>query len=337
MILVGRLTEATSARHLATMQRLNSRVLDLITGLPTLRGLGRSHGPAARVRELGEAHRLATMGSLRVAFLSGLVLELITTLSVAVVAVSMGFRLADGAIGIETALAVLVLAPEAYLPLRNVGAHFHASTDGLAAAGEAFRVLDLPSVDIAAGAPCPDLDGRPLRLTRVAVATPDGERLAPHGLSLTAKPGAVTALIGPNGDGKSTALMVAAGLLPPTAGTVAAGRDELAAPAGGVAADGWSAQVAWVPQRPDLGPAGRELSLGQRQRRELDRAFRSRRAWLLLDEPTAHLDSRSRQELIASIRSAADAGATVVVATHDPELISAADATVRVTASEVAS
>jgi len=137
MVLVGRLTQDASRRRLATMERLGAQMLDLVAGLPTLRALGRERGPIARVRELGESHRVATMTTLRIAFLSGMVLELITTLSVALVAVGIGLRLVSGDLDLQTGLAVLVLAPEVYLPLRQVGAHFHASTDGIAAAARA--------------------------------------------------------------------------------------------------------------------------------------------------------------------------------------------------------
>ena len=174
MILIGRLTEARSATHLVTMQRLGSQTLDLISGIPTLRGLGRARGPAVRVRELGEAHRRATMSSLRVAFLSGMVLELLTTLAVALVAVSMGFRLADGNIGIETALAVLVLAPEVYLPLRNVGTHFHASADGMAAADAAFTFLNETTDVRPRVGSAPSLLGAPLSLDGFGVLAADG-------------------------------------------------------------------------------------------------------------------------------------------------------------------
>ncbi|MCJ7826791.1 MAG: ABC transporter transmembrane domain-containing protein, partial [Demequinaceae bacterium] len=194
MWLVGRLTQTHSERHLASMVRLGSQTIDLIAGLPTLRALGRSHGPAQRIHDLGDSHRRATMGSLRIAFLSGMVLELLTTLSVALVAVSMGFRLAGGSITIETALAVLVLAPEAYLPLRNIGLHFHASTNGLAAAESAFSLLDLPTPERRGSVPSPDLAGFTLRLEDLSIATPDGSLLAPAGLSLEARPGTVTAL-----------------------------------------------------------------------------------------------------------------------------------------------
>ncbi|MEX0913318.1 MAG: ABC transporter transmembrane domain-containing protein [Demequina sp.] len=382
MVLVGLLTRERSARHLESMQRLSSHTLDLIAGLPTLRALGRHRGPAARVRDLGEAHQRATMGSLRIAFLSGMVLELLTTLAVALVAVTMGFRLVDGAIGIEVALAVLVLAPEVYLPLRNVGTHFHASADGLAAADQAFAILDEP---LPAGAEVEDAElssehskspadahsadadsadfasangdstparglfwhGVTLEVDSLGVATPHGARLAPGGLSFTAAPGQITVLEGPNGDGKTTALLALIGLMPPDQGQVRATwpdgtRRVLASAAlsdtgdegqhhNSPEQDDWTQQCAWVPQRPDLGPAGRELSLGQRHLRALDRALESGRPLVILDEPTAHLDQASRAQVIERIRQAARDGATVVVATHEDEVRAAADVRVTVT------
>jgi len=331
MILIGRLTQVRSAKHLVAMQRLASQSLDLIAGIPTLRGLGRAQGPAPRVRALGDAHRKATMASLRVAFLSGMVLELLTTLSVALVAVSMGFRLADGTIGIETALAVLVLAPEVYLPLRNVGTHFHASADGMAAADAAFEFLDERTDERPRTGPAPSLVGTPVSLTGFGALASDG-RMAPAGLSFVAAPGAVTVLIGPNGEGKSTALAALAGLVVPDAGSVAAGNVTLGSAEFALDDESWARQCAWVPQRPDLGPEGRSLSLGERQRVALERAFASDRPVLLLDEPTAHLDRAGRAEVIAEIHAAAAAGRTVVVTTHEAELREAASSLVEVRA-----
>lgn len=352
MVLVGLVTRDRSARHLVAMQQLGARTLDLIAGVPTLRGLGRERGPAARVRDLGEAHRRATMGSLRVAFLSGMVLELLTTLAVAIVAVTMGFRLVEGGIGIETALAVLVLAPEVYLPVRNVGTHFHASADGLAAADAAFDILDEPLAAPGGNDPAPALRGRALTCGRMGIAVPDGSRLAPAHVTTTLLPGSITAIVGPNGSGKSTLLLALAGLLAPTRGSIVlehAGEDDGSGPslpgASGatvIAADGtvavdvdaWTAQVAWVPQRPDLGPEARTLSLGERQRRALERAFDSERPLVLLDEPTAHLDPVSRADVVARMRALADAGATVVVATHEDEVTEAADQVLTVTSEQ---
>lgn len=332
MVLIGLLTRERSAKHLDAMQRLATRTLDLIAGLPTLRALGRHREPAGNVRELGDAQRRATMGSLRIAFLSGMVLELLTTLAVALVAVTLGFRLLYGEVSIETALAVLVLAPEVYLPVRNVGTHFHASADGMAAADAAFDVLETEVEQVGGSDPAPSLAGATLSLELLGVATPNSRRYAPHALCVEARPGAVTVLVGPNGDGKSTALLALMGLLRPDAGAVSARLPHNSVvPLATVNADQWSQQFAWVPQRPDLGPAGRTMSLGERERAALERAFCSGRPVIVLDEPTAHLDGENRSRVIDRIRAAATAGATVVVATHEPELVESADAVVTVT------
>jgi ATP-binding cassette subfamily C protein CydD len=254
MILVGQLTQGRSERGLRVMQRLGSQVLDLLAGLATLRALGRERGPAARVRELGEAHRAATMGTLRIAFLSGMVLELLTTLSVALVAVGIGLRLVAGDIDLVTGLAVLVLAPEVYLPLRQVGAHFHASTDGVAAATQVFAVLDTP-VPARGTVPAPDLRTTTVRLRGVGARAPGREVHAPAGLDLDVVPGRVVALTGPSGAGKTTTVAVLLGLLRPDAGSVtlvdpARGETDLA----DVDLDSFWRQVAWLPQRPVLEP-----------------------------------------------------------------------------------
>lgn len=254
MWLIGRVTAGYAEQRLETMARLGHQVLDLIAGIPTLHALGRHRGPARRVRELGDAHRHATMGTLRVAFLSGMVLELLTTLSVALVAVGIGLRLVDGAMDLRTGLAVLVLAPEVYLPLRQVGAQFHASADGVAAAERAFAVLAAP-VPPAGTAAAPDLRRTTVRFAGVTVEAPDRARLAPSRLDLTLRPGRVVALTGPNGAGKSTAVAVLLGLLRPDRG------DVVLEPADGppvaladVDPRQWWAQVSWVPQRPFVEP-----------------------------------------------------------------------------------
>ena len=254
MVLVGRLTEGRSARGLRVMQRLGSQVLDLLAGLSTLRALGRERGPVARVRELGDAHRRATMGTLRIAFLSGMVLELLTTLSVALVAVGIGLRLVYGDIGLVTGIAVLVLAPEVYLPLRQVGAQFHASTDGIAAADQAFAVLETPTPERGT-MPCPDLHRSTLALDGVAVRAPGRDVLAPADLDLVITPGRVTALTGPSGAGKTTTVDVLLGLVRPDLGRVT-----ITAPGAAtidladIDPSSFWPQVAWVPQRPVLEP-----------------------------------------------------------------------------------
>ncbi|MFB7797508.1 thiol reductant ABC exporter subunit CydD [Isoptericola sp. NPDC056134] len=270
MWLVGVMTAGASERRLRTIERLGSQVLDLLAGLPTLRAFGREIGPGARVRSLGDASRRATMGTLRIAFLSGMVLELLTTLSVAIVAVGVGLRLVEGMIALVPAIAVLVLAPEVYLPLRRVGAEFHASTDGLAAAERAFALLERPT-PTAGTTPAPALAGATLVLDGVGVRAGDRGVLAPAGLTArvplgTGRPGGgrVVALRGPSGAGKSTAALVLLGLLRPDEGRVLV--EPVAQGVGGAPVDvgpvdladvdpaTWWPQVTWVPQRPTLAP-----------------------------------------------------------------------------------
>ncbi|MFC8923438.1 thiol reductant ABC exporter subunit CydD [Cellulosimicrobium sp. NPDC057127] len=270
MVLVGQLTQGTSERRLVVMQRLGAQVLDLLAGLPTLLALGRARGPERRVRALGDANRRATMGTLRVAFLSGMVLELLTTLSVAVVAVGVGLRLVHGGMDLEPAIAVLVLAPEVYLPLRQVGTHFHASTDGIAAAHQAFAVLDEPAPETGRR-PAPRLAGSTLTLAGVGVRAGERDVLAPAGLDLVLRVGdgspgrggdaarvpggRVVALTGTSGAGKTTATLVLLGLVRPDHGTVTwTSSDGVRVPLDEIDPTTYWPQVAWLPQRPTLPP-----------------------------------------------------------------------------------
>jgi ATP-binding cassette subfamily C protein CydD len=254
MVLIGQLTQGRSERGLRVMQRLGSQVLDLVAGLTTLRAFGRERGPAARVQELGDAHRRATMGTLRIAFLSGMVLELLTTLSVALVAVGIGLRLVYGGLDLTTGLAVLVLAPEVYLPLRQVGAQFHASTDGVAAADQVFAVLETPA-PAAGTAVSPDLRTTTVRLRAVAVRAPGRDLLAPAGLDLDVAPGRTVAVTGPSGAGKSTTVDLLLGLLRADEGTVElVAADGRTVPLTDVDLRTYWPQVAWLPQRPVLEP-----------------------------------------------------------------------------------
>ncbi|WP_402371025.1 thiol reductant ABC exporter subunit CydD [Isoptericola rhizosphaerae] len=263
MWLIGTMTAGTSERRLATVERLGSQVLDLVAGLPTLRAFGREVGPAARVRALGESSRRATMKTLRVAFLSGAVLELLTTLCVAIIAVGVGLRLVHGGVELVPALAVLVLAPEIFLPLRRVGAEFHASSDGLAATARAFGVLDSPVAPAGDRQP-PRPVGGELVLDDVTVRAPGRHVDAPAHLSAritlgTGEPGGgrVVALRGLSGAGKSTLVLLLLGLLRPDSGRVllAPGpAQDAAQDLADVDATAWWEQVAWVPQRPAIGP-----------------------------------------------------------------------------------
>ncbi|HEY6798904.1 MAG TPA: thiol reductant ABC exporter subunit CydD [Kineosporiaceae bacterium] len=254
MVLVGRSTQAAADRRLRTLQRLGGQVLDLVAGLPTLRALGRERGQAVLVRRSGDAYRRATMRTLRQAFLSALVLETLTTVSVALVAVGIGLRLVYSELDLRTGLAVLVLAPEVFLPLRMVGVHYHASVDGVAAATAAFAVLDR-TAPVPGSRPCPDLRTSVIRLEGVGVRHPGRDRATPSGLDVAVRPGHVVALTGPSGTGKSTAVQVLLGLRRPDAGRVTVtaadgSRHDLA----DLDPAGWFRQLTWVAQRPLLVP-----------------------------------------------------------------------------------
>lgn len=397
MILVGKLTESASRKKIATMQRLGAQVLDLIAGLPTLKALGREVGPGARVRKLGEAHRRTTMGTLRIAFLSGMVLELLTTLSVALVAVGIGMRLVYGWMDLTVGLAVLVLAPEVFFPIRQVGTHFHASSDGVAAAEEVFAILEHPITHAALGphagsVPIPDLHTTTIRVRDLTMRAGDRDVFAPYRLSFDIKPGTIVALQGPNGSGKSTASLALLNLLRPDEGEIHVGDTALSQ----LCPTSWWRNIAWVPQRamlipgtvaenvlldvspdspiiaddapnagagqtgsarltqaahvtglsevvdslPDgwrtrLGHGGVGLSLGQRQRVALTRALVKDAPLVVVDEPTAHLDSESEQVILDGIQALRDQGRTVLLIAHRDELLNIADDVISVASRDV--
>lgn len=375
MVLIGQLTQGRSARGLEAMQRLGAQVLDLLAGLPTLRAFGRQRGPAARVQALGDAHRRSTMATLQIAFLSGMVLELLTTLSVALVAVAIGLRLVSGRLDLVTGLAVLMLAPEVFWPLRQVGAQFHAAADGVAAAEAAFGVLDTP-VPARGTQACPDLSRSTLRLSGVGVRSAGG--LTPAHLDLELVPGIVAALVGPSGAGKTTTVEVLLGLLAPDHGTA-----RVQTPDGGwldlsdVDRRSYWDQVTWLPQRPvlepgtvrqlvggrdddararaaaltgldgvvaglphgwdqPLGTGGAGLSVGQRQRVALTAALLTDAPLVVLDEPTAHLDAAGEQVVLATVAALRAAGRTVLLVAHRPSLVAGADHVVTVHAERAA-
>ena len=255
MILIGRMTQSVSQERLKTMQVLGDQVLDLISGLPTLKALGREQGPAEQVRSLSRSYRRTTMSTLRVAFLSGAVLEFITTLSVAIIAVQIGFRLVAGRMDLFTGLLVLMVAPEVYQPLRQVGFQFHASANGVAAANAVFEVLQTP-VPEHGDLPAPDLRSSTIELDAVSVASRGA--WAPAGLSATIPPGSLVALTGPSGAGKTTTTQVLLGLLDPDRGRVRVvpdgGDPDGAVNLAKIDPTTWWEQIAWVPQRPTITP-----------------------------------------------------------------------------------
>jgi thiol reductant ABC exporter CydD subunit len=217
MALVGWYTDRQTREKWQSLSRLAGHFTDVVAGLPTLKVFGRARAQAEAVRKVTDDYRRASMGTLRVAFLSSMVLELLASLSVALVAVAIGLRLVYGDLTLQVGLAVLILAPEAYLPLRQLGTQFHAAADGVAAAGTVLEVLEtpLPAPGTRTDVPIPPA----LRLDGVTVGRP-GERGSVGPLSLTIPAGAVTVVTGDSGAGKTTLLQLLAGVQRPDAGAI---------------------------------------------------------------------------------------------------------------------
>jgi len=266
-ILIGGYSKARTQRQWQLLGRLGGHFLDVVEGLPTLKAFGRATAQAEVIRTVTDEHRTATMSALRITFLSALVLELAAALATALVAVEVGLRLLAGHMGYETALLVLLLTPEAYLPLRNVGAQFHASAEGTVAAQHALDILEVPEpeppliVKPRGTRPAvPDLRCQPITLTSITLAYPGRDAPALDGVSLTISPGERIVLTGPNGAGKSSLLGLLLRFCEPTGGRIDVG----AAWLGAIPAAEWRRQIAWVPQRPYLfaGTVADNIALG---------------------------------------------------------------------------
>ncbi|UMG91895.1 thiol reductant ABC exporter subunit CydD [Nocardioides sp. TF02-7] len=358
--LVGLATRDRAEEQWRAMTVLSGHFLDVVRGLPTLVAHRRARVQSERIAAITDRYRVATLRTLRIAFASSAVLELVATLSVALVAVTIGVRLASGGVDLPTALVVLLLAPEAYWPLRRVGAEFHAAAEG-AATFEAAHLALTAADDAGPATGGPAAPGAGLELASLSVTYPGRavpalvvtrERIPARG---------VTAVVGPSGCGKSTLLAAIAGLVPATGAVTAAGR-----PVGGPA---WQEQVAWLAQQPQfvagsvadnlrlarpdatdgdlwealrqvalelrvqalpqqldtpLGEDGSTLSAGERARLALARVVLADRPWVLLDEPTAHLDPLTEQVITDTIVELGRRSAVVVVA-HRPAVLTVAD------------
>ncbi|MGY1986813.1 thiol reductant ABC exporter subunit CydC [Blastococcus sp. SYSU DS0669] len=366
MVLVGKHTQDATAGSARALDRIAAHVAELVRGLPVLVGLGRAAEQTAALAALGEAHRTRTLSTLRIAFLSALVLELIATLSVALVAVTVGVRLVEGHIALGVGLTALLLAPEAFAPLRALGAAHHAAEDAALAAAEARAVLAAPADAGAAPAPGDDDPrGADVAVAGLTVAYPGRTAPALPPTDLVVHPGELVALRGPSGSGKSTLLAALAGLTDPgarVAGSLATGGPVAVVPqfprtTGATVADELRRHAAAEPgvdeivaeayvvealgrlEATDLaGRAPESLSPGELQRVALARALvRVRRGarLLLLDEPTAHLDDDARG-LVAAVLASLRGTVTTVLVTHDPVLAGLADRTVDLPAPAVA-
>ncbi|UNK47633.1 thiol reductant ABC exporter subunit CydD [Arthrobacter sulfonylureivorans] len=359
MILIGKHTEDRTEQAAAALDRLSDHLLELARGLPVLVGLGRAAAQTRALRDVASAYRERTMVTLRVAFLSSLALELIATISVAVVAVFVGIRLVYGGMELEAGLLALILAPDCFQPLRDLGSAHHASEDGLESLKRSKAVLDAPAGRplVPAAGPVPAAGGGApeVRVSGLSAGYPGRGQIV-EGLDFTAPAGRITALSGPSGGGKSTVLEVLAGLRRDGAGI------RLAGEVSGI----HRGRIAWIPQHPVpseataaeevalyaglTGPAGRaaatealsrvnaasladadtgDLSPGELRRVAVARALARIEHVpgvdvLLADEPTAHVDEQSARAIEAALAGLRGRVTTVLVA-HDPDTAALAD------------
>ncbi|MEV5280796.1 thiol reductant ABC exporter subunit CydD [Streptomyces sp. NPDC051994] len=373
MVLIGWATQSQMDRQWRLLSRLSGHFLDVVAGLPTLKVFGRAKAQAESIRAITSDYRRATLKTLRIAFISSFALELLATISVALVAVGIGMRLVHGDLDLYTGLVILVLAPEAYLPLRQVGAQYHAAAEGLSAAEEIFDVLETP-LPQGGGDKVP---AGPVRIEADAVTVRHPGRTEPSlaAASLVVEPGETVALTGPSGVGKSTLLNAVLGFVAPQeGGRILVSGSDLST----LSLTDWHERIAWVPQRPHLfagtiaenvrlarpdaddaavldalrdagahdfvsalprgadtvlGEGGAGLSAGQRQRLALARAFLADRPVLLLDEPTAALDGETEAGIVEAVRRLA-VGRTVLLVVHRPALLAVADRVVELRPTE---
>jgi len=369
MVLIGLATRTVQKRQWQTLKRLAARFSDTVHGLSTLKVFGRQGRAAASIERVTDDYRHETMRVLRVSFMSGFALEFLASISVAIIAVSIGFRLLDGSLTLAVGLFVLLLAPEAYLPLRQVGVQFHAAAEGVAATDDVFAVLDAAH-DVSV--PTSAVSATPVRagdLVLRDVSVHYGERALPP-VRLVARPGTVTVIEGPSGAGKSSVFAALRGAAPWT-GTATYGDADVArlSPARWLA---WSGQQPGLiagtiaanvslgdplPDRalvatalelamagdldPDavLGVQGSGLSGGQAQRvsvaRAIHRHLSGRAGVIALDEPSSALDATTEAALWENLRVLADRGATVLLVSHRTSARSIADEVVHLEAREV--
>lgn len=395
MILIGRFAETLTKQQWGLLSQMSAHFLDVLQGLTTLKILGRSQAQANNIRRITSQYQDVTMAVLRIAFLSALALELLATISVAIVAVAIGLRVLNGGMPFATAFFILILAPEFYIPLRLLGQRFHAGMEGTAAAQRIFAILYRPVPDTEKTTAVTNLTAAALKLENVSCTYAAERGPALHNINLTVLPGEHVALVGASGAGKSTIANLLLGFITPDDGRllVAAGSgkqisqinaDENNTSVSGrvtpypdkenldfnpATAASWRGQIAWVPQMPTLfhdtiaanialgrpsatqaeitaaarsarihefiislpegyetiiGERGTRLSGGQAQRLALARAFLQDAPFLILDEPTSHLDPATEADLQAAAEKLLH-GRTALIIAHRLSTIAHAD------------
>ncbi len=352
-MLIGRFTAAATEKKWQSLSLLSGYFLDLISGLQTLKVYGRAKYQVARLKQVNDKYRQETMKVLRISFLSSLALELIATLSVALIAVTIGLRLIDGNISLQTGLFVLILAPEVYWPIRQVATHFHAATDGVEAADQIFNILgDKEVVDKVKIQKFDFIIWSDLIVefeNRSKVKVPAGR----------IENKAVNLIVGPSGAGKSTLIQILLGFQENYSGDVWVKDGENSINLKDIDKQSWQKLISWMPQEPHfpvlsvlntlqladpkqstdqllgiletvgldlsqlpqaeqtkLGTLLEQLSIGQKRKIALARALIKPAQLLILDEPTASVDIESQERIDNLIRTSAQNGQMVLVVSH---------------------
>ncbi len=352
-ILIGKFTASATEKKWQTLALLSGYFLDLLSGLTTLKVYGREKLQSKKLDEVGNKYRTETMQVLRVSFLSSLALELVATLSVALLAVTIGLRLVNGSMPLSVGLFVLVLAPEVYWPIRQVSAYFHAAADGVAAFNQLFSILEKPLRNANYVA----TQVSEISWSELKVCYPNREEIIiPAGKW---RPGEIHALIGPSGSGKSTLAGILLGFIYPTEGTVTISDQSGSTDLSTMDLVAWRSLIAWQPQEPkfpigtvahilrhaqpqasdsdlttallrvdldpqdlpqglqtELGTVRQKLSIGQLRKIALARALMKSAPILILDEPTASVDDISENQIANVLRERAKEGAMVLLISH---------------------
>jgi ATP-binding cassette subfamily C protein CydCD len=353
--LIGRFTSDAMQKRWRTLGILSGYVLDLLSGLNTLRLFGRERHQAKKLSEVGEKYRVETMKVLRISFLTSLALEVIATLSVALIAVAIGLRLVDGDIELWRGLVILILAPEAYWPIRNLSAQFHASADGMQSARDIFEILDYPT-KVHSGSLSID-SVREISWTDLVIDYPNRESVfLPAG---RCRSGELNVVSGPSGSGKSSLINAILGVIRITSGKVTVHTEASSIPLQELNQDLWHRQISWIPQDPQF-PSGTlrnvfhlsspsaadeeinsvlekvglsnlaldqpvGLSIGQKRRLAIARALLHPHQILIMDEPSAALDPASEARIIEIFREHTNSGHLVIVITHRKSILELAD------------
>ena len=359
-ILIGRFTAVATQKKMETLGLLSGYFLDLLSGLPTLKVYNRSKLQVKKLGEIGDKYRKETMKVLRISFLSSLALELVATLSVALLAVSIGIRLVNGSMTLTSGLIVLILAPEVYWPIRQVSAHFHAAQDGVSVSNQIFEILDAKAVNGSEAV----ADIKAITWSELTVAYPNRSTITIPAGQLVA--GKIHALVGPSGSGKSTLIAILLGFTQISTGEIIVSTSQGDFAFDQIEKNHWRSLLSWMPQEPHFAsttvgefvnenessladvslkisdlPNGMQthigalqdaISVGQKRKLALARAFAKPSALLILDEPTASVDDVSEEEINRTLEREAKSGRIILVASHRPTTIASASNTIKIAA-----